>query len=95
MPLHHCRQAEIQHFNGALRRDFHVGRFEIAVDDASLVRGLQSIGNLQRRRKCLRERNLALFDALGKGRSFHQFHHQRAAAVRLFDPVDRRDMRMV
>ena len=40
------RQAEVQYLHLAFRRHLHVGRFQVAVDDAFLVRRFQRLRNL-------------------------------------------------
>lgn len=42
------RQAEVENFHGAVRPQLDVGWLQVAVDDALLVRGLHSFGNLPR-----------------------------------------------
>ena len=39
-------QAEIENLGQAFRRDHHVGRFQVAVDDADAVGGGQRVGDL-------------------------------------------------
>ena len=51
------RQTEVEHLDGAVRRHLDVGRFEIAVDDALLVRRLERLGNLAGDRHRFVERN--------------------------------------
>ena len=41
-------QTEVEHLHGTVRADHHVGRFEIAMDDAARVRGRQRIGDRNR-----------------------------------------------
>ena len=41
------------------------------------------------------DRNRALRDALRKRRAFDQLHHERVHAVRVLQPVDRGDVRMI
>ena len=48
-PRRQLRQAEIEHLRVAARRDEDVGRLDVAVDDALRVRGVQRVGNLDRR----------------------------------------------
>ena len=45
------RQTEVQHLDLAFRRHLHVGGFQIAVNDAFLVRGFERLGNLLRDRQ--------------------------------------------
>ena len=64
--------------------------FEIAMDDALLVRRFERFGDLLRDRQRLIEGYRTLRDALGERRPLDQLHHQRADAVRLLDAVDLR-----
>ena len=56
----------------------HVGGFQVAVDDALLVRGLERFRDLLRDRQGLVNRNRALGDALRERRPLDQLHDQRA-----------------
>ena len=51
--------------------------FEIAMDDALLVRRFERLGDLLRDRQRLVERNRPLRDAVGQRRPLDQLHHQR------------------
>ena len=42
-------QAEVQHLDGAVGRDLDVGRLQIAMDDAAVVRRLERVGDLRAR----------------------------------------------
>ena len=42
------RQSKVQYLHFAVRRDFDIGRFEIAVDDALLMSCFEGFGDLQR-----------------------------------------------
>ena len=83
-------QAEIQNLHGSIWRDLDICRLQITMDDASVVRRLQSSRDLttvfNRRATCEGTfENLAL----------HQFQHQVVDTATLFNPVDRRDVRMI
>ena len=41
------RQSKVQHLHLAVGRDLDIGRLEVAVDDALLMRGFESFRNLQ------------------------------------------------
>jgi hypothetical protein len=41
-------RAEVEDLHDAVRRDLDVGGLQIAMDDASLVRGIERIGDLAR-----------------------------------------------
>jgi hypothetical protein len=49
--IHRFRKAEIEDLHSLARRDLHVRRFQIAVDDALFVRRLERVGDLLRNRK--------------------------------------------
>jgi len=54
--LERLGQPEVQHLHRAVGSHLHVGRLQIAVDDALLVRRLERIGNLLRDREGLVDR---------------------------------------
>ncbi len=41
-------QSEVEHLDRAVRPDLDVGRLQIPMDDAPLVRGLEGVGDLPR-----------------------------------------------
>ena len=84
-------QTEVEQLDRAARRDLDVGRLEIAVDDALVVRGFEAVGNLPGDLERLVERNRALLDPLRQRRTLDELHDQRA----VLDAVDRGDVRMV
>ena len=97
------RQAEVEHLHRAVRRDLDVRGLQVAVDDALLVRGLERVGNLPRDRQRLGDRrgrvhaagSAATRDPLRERLALDQLEDQAAHAVRLFDAVDRADVRMI
>ena len=88
-------QAEVQHLHRAVVAHLDVGRLEIAVNDAALVRGFQRLGNLSRDRQGFIDRDRALCDAIRERHPLDQLHHQRLHAVRLLEAVDGGDVRMI
>jgi hypothetical protein len=64
------------------------------MDDALLMRRFERLGNLPRDRQGLVERDRSLGDPIGQRRAFHQFKHQRAYAVGVFQAVDAANVRM-
>ena len=46
-------QAEVEHLHRAVGADLDVGRLQVPMDDALLVRGLERLGNLPRDRQRL------------------------------------------
>ena len=45
------REAEVEHLHCTFWRDLDIGRFQVAMDDPLLVRGLERLGNLLSDRK--------------------------------------------
>ena len=75
--------------------DFDIGRLQIPVDDAFLVGGFETIGDLHEDRDRFVERKVSAGDPLGEGLSLHQFHDKERLAVRDLEPVKRCDVRMI
>ena len=88
-------ESEVQHFCGAIRRYFHIGGLQVAVDDAALVGIFQCFGNLFGDGQRILARQRALFDAVGKRGPIDQLHHQRRHVVGFFQAVDRGNIRMI
>jgi hypothetical protein len=65
------------------------------MNDPLLVRGFERVGDLTRDGQCLIERNRAARDALRQVLAFDEFHDQRTDAIRFFQSVDMRDVRMI
>ena len=72
-------------------RDAHVRRFEIAVDDAALVRRLEAARDLQRDLDRVIDRHGAAREPLREVLALDELHHQRA----LFHAVDVRDVLVI
>ncbi len=92
-------QTEVEHLDLAVRRDLHVGRFEIAVHDAVGVRSLERRRDLTRNGQRFVERHGPACDPFGQvlaGDQLHGEEPQRAGrGFRLVHRVDRGDVRMV
>ena len=73
-------QAEIEHLDGAVAAELDVRRFQIAMDDAGLVRGFEGVGHLFRDRQRLVDWDGAARDALAEVLTLDEFHHERAQA---------------
>jgi hypothetical protein len=86
---------EIQHLHCAVWPYFDVRGFQIAVNDALLVRGFERVGNLMRDRQCLIERHCPASDPLRQILALDEFHRERAHALALVKAVNVRDVRMV
>ena len=65
------------------------------MNDALLVRRFQRFGNLTRDGQRLFQRNRPECDSVCERRPIDQLQHQRLRAVRLFEAVDRADVRVI
>ena len=93
--LQRFRQSEVENLDVAVGGQLHVGRFQIAMDDAFLVRVFQSFGDLLGNRQHFVQRHRPPADPLSQRRPLDQFHDQSANAVALFQSVNGGDVRMV
>ena len=87
-------EAEVEHLDGSVGPHLDVGRLQIAVHDALLVRGVQGIGNLVRQQQGVAERDASRGNAVGERRPVDELHHQRLAAIGALEAVDHRDVGM-
>ena len=90
--LQRLREPEVEHFHSAIRRDLDVGRFEIAVNDALFVRGLERLGDLLRDRQRFVNRDRATRDPLRQVLPGHELHSEGLHVARLFEAEDLRDV---
>ena len=83
-----ARQSKGQNLYGAVIFDLDVRRFEVAVDDALLVRRLQCIGDLPGNRQGFIDRDRPLRGPVCESRPLDQLQHQGAGALGLLDAMD-------
>jgi len=95
-------EPEVEHFDDAGWRDDDVGRLQIAVHDAPLVRHIQSVGDLRRdRERCREWQARAAFCSRRAGQHlrqrvpFDELEHDGANVAGFLQAVDRADVRMV
>jgi hypothetical protein len=88
-------EAEVEHLYRAVGPHLHVGRLEIPMDDAGLVRRRQGVGDLPRDRQRLGDRDRALRQPVGQCRPLDQFEDERLRPARLLEAVNRADVGMV
>ncbi len=65
---------EVQHLDGAVVAHFDVGRFQIAMHDAGVVRSRECIGDLTRDGQRLRYWNGTAADSVGQVLAVHELH---------------------
>ena len=89
------RQPEVEHLHGAVSSDLDVRGFQIAMNDALLVRRFERLRDLLGDGQRLIERNGAARDALRQILAFDEFHHQRGHVAAIFNAVDGGDVGMI
>src|SRR5437899_2500155 len=69
-------QSEVENFGIAIRRQFDIGRLEIAMNESLLMRRLKRLRDLHGDRDGFLRRQRALGDALRQRGAFEQFHDE-------------------
>ena len=90
--LDRLRQAEVEHLDGAVGTHLDVGRLEVSMHDADVVRRFERVGGLPRDLKGFIGRERALPNAIREGRPFDELHDQRDSAVGFLEAVDGGDV---
>jgi hypothetical protein len=93
--LERLGQAEVQDLDRLLGRDLDVGRLEVAMDDALLVRRLERRADLDAQPKRLVGGQRADGQAVGQAVALDQFQDERDGGIGLFQAVDAADVRVV
>ena len=88
-------EPEVQHLHHAVGADFDVGRLQIAVHDALLMRCFERLCDLLGDGQRLVQRYRSAGDALREIVALDQLHRQRRHARGSFDAVDLSDVRVV
>ena len=88
-------QAEIEHLHRAIGPHLDVGGFQVAVNDAALVRGFERFGDLAGEHERFGNGNRPTCDALRQVFPLDQLHHDGRHPATLFQSVDGSDVRMV
>ena len=88
-------EAEIEHLDRAVGADDHVGRLEVAVDDAARVRGGERVRDRNRNPQRLVEAHPLARNERIEALAADVLHHDEVVAVGRLDLVDRDDVRVV
>ena len=88
-------QPEVEHLHHAVKPHLDVGRFEIPMDHALLMRSFEGFGDLPGNGQRFINGDRALADPIRERRPFHQFKDERLLPFRFFQPVDVPDVGMV
>ena len=93
--VHGLGQTEVQDLHLVVRRDLHVGRLQIAMDDAFFMRGFQRLGNLTRHGEGLLDRHRTTLQPVGERFPLDQLHDEEVTPVGLLHAMKRGDVRMI
>ena len=97
--LQRLRQSEVQHFHCAVFAHLDVARLQVAMDDALLMRGFESSGNLAGQRDRFVHRQRVPIEPFRQRRTLYEFQYEtRGRMVFTFEilqAVDRTNVRMV
>ena len=88
-------QPEVQHLDLPLRRELDVAGLQVAVDDPLSVRRFQGLRDLTADPQSFFERDRAAREPLRQRLSLDELQHEEARSARLFETVDRRDVRVI
>ncbi len=86
---------EIQNRGMALGVDQDVGRLNVSVNDARLVRRLKAIGNLADDVECVLDRQRSLGDLVFQRLAFEKGHRQERLAVNLVNLINGANVRVM
>jgi hypothetical protein len=92
--LEDLREAEVEHLHSAVGGDLDVGRFQIAMNNPLLVRGVEGVRDLLGDWECLVERDRSLCNTVRKRLSLDELHDESRCAVALLQTVNGRDVLM-
>jgi len=89
------RKAEVEHLHAALVAHHHVGRLQIAMNDALAVRGGEGVGDRDGQLQKAGQRQLASGDQRRERTPRDVFHHEQARRADLFDAEQRDDVGVI
>src|SRR6516162_270335 len=89
------RQSEIEYLGMSTFRDENVGRFDVAVNDALTMRGIQRIGQLDREREDIFVFHRVAPDSVPEGYAVKKLHHHEGAGLVLPDLMDGADIGVI
>ena len=93
--FHRLGQSKVQEFGLAIAVDDDVCRFQVAMDDAFLVGGLQGLGNLDHQPERLFNGNRHPLDPIGQRFPFDEFQNQAVDSLVFLKTIDGRNPGMV
>jgi len=94
-PPHMLSPARIEHLDLAVGSYLDIGWFEIPVDDAFLIRGLQGFPDLEGELQGLVDRDRTLFQTLRQRLPFDQLQDEKVFSPGVLEPVDGRNIGVI
>jgi hypothetical protein len=88
-------ESEVQNFHFFVVRELDVRRLQVSMNDPMLVRVFKSLGDLASTLEGFIDRKWTSRQSIRKRFAWDQLHHQESNAVRLLEPVDGRDTRVI
>ena len=88
-------EAEVEHLDLPVRRELDVGRLQVPVHDALLVGLRERVRDLRGDPERLVDRDAPAREPLGQVLALHQLEREERHTVRLLEPVDGGDVRVV
>src|SRR5882724_679728 len=88
-------QAEIQYLGLSTPGDENIGRLEIAMDDSTLMGGVEGVGNLNGDVKNLSARQRLARDDVLESQAFQELHRNEGVAFGFVDLVNGADVGMI
>ena len=88
-------EAEVEDLHRAVGADSDVGRLQVAVNDALVMRGFERVGNLFRNRQRVGKRHRTARDERRQVVTRDQLHDERKRGARVLEPIDSGDVRMI
>jgi hypothetical protein len=88
-------QAEVENLGVTTLGDKNIGGLNVAVNDATGVRGVESVGDLDAKGEDRLQFHRTACDQVLERRAVEEFHHQKGFAAFLADVVDRANVRMI
>ena len=93
--LEDLRKTEVQQLHRAVRSELDIRRLEIAVNNPSLVRCFQGFRDLSGNWQRFIDWDRSFPDSIRQRRPFDQFEYEDVHPVRLLEPMNGTDVRMV
>jgi hypothetical protein len=95
LPAHQLGEAKVEHLHHAIATDHHVGRFQVAVNDAAGMGGCQRVGHCNSDAEHLGQTHAVPRDDRIEALAPHVLHDEEVVAVGRLDFVNRDDVGVI